>query len=122
MVDAGAGAIFPESMNDLSEFEAITNAIVVLVLTNVTVVGRSELFTRQQLADAGVAMIIYPVTLLRSAMGAAERVLDTISENDTQQPAVGEMLTRSRLYELVAYEDYNAFDSGIFNFEVPGLD
>src|SRR5699024_4733508 len=92
------------------------------VLANMTEFGKSELFTRQQLADAGVAMIIYPVTLLRSAMGAAERALDTISENDTQQPAVGEVLTRSRLYELVAYEDYNAFDSGIFNLDVPGLD
>ena len=105
MVDAGADAIFPEAMKDLSEFETITNAVEVPVLANMTEFGKSELFTRQQLADAGVAMIIYPVTLLRSAMGAAERVLDTISENDTQQPAVGEMLTRSRLYELVAYED-----------------
>src|SRR5699024_3291813 len=95
MVDAGADAIFPEAMKDLSEFETITNAVEVPVLANMTEFGKSELFTRQQLADAGVAMIIYPVTLLRSAMGAAERVLDTISENDTQQPAVGEMLTRS---------------------------
>src|SRR5699024_8002477 len=109
-------------MKDLSEFETITNAVEVPVLANITEFGKSNLFTRQQLTDAGVAMIIYPVTLLRSALGAAERVLDTISENDTQQTAVGEMLTRSRLYEFVAYEDYNAFDSGIFNFEVPGLD
>src|SRR5699024_10459963 len=111
-----------EAMRDLSEFETITNAVEVQVLANMTEFGKSELFTRQQLADAGVAMIIYPVTLLLSAMGAAERVLDTSSDNHKQQPAVRWVLTRSRLYELVAYEDYNAFDSGIFNFEVPGLD
>lgn len=122
MVDAGADAIFPEAMKDLSEFEAITNAVEVPVLANMTEFGKSELFTRQQLADAGVAMVIYPVTLLRSAMGAAERVLDTIAADGTQNAAVDQMLTRSRLYELVSYEDYNAFDSGIFNFEVPGLD
>jgi methylisocitrate lyase len=122
MVDAGADAIFPEAMKDLSEFEAITNAVDVPVLANMTEFGKSELFTQQQLADVGVAMIIYPVTLLRSAMGAAERVLDTITADGTQEAAVDQMLTRSRLYELVAYEDYNAFDSGIFNFEVPGLD
>lgn len=121
MVDAGADAIFPEAMKDLSEFEAITNAVDVPVLANMTEFGKSELFNRQQLADAGVAMIIYPVTLLRSAMGEAERVLDTITQDGTQQAAVDQMLTRSRLYELVAYEDYNAFDAGIFNFEVPGL-
>lgn len=121
MVDAGADAIFPEAMKDLSEFEAITNAVDVPVLANMTEFGKSELFTRQQLADAGVAMVIYPVTLLRSAMGEAERVLDTITTDGTQQAAVDQMLTRSRLYELVAYEDYNAFDAGIFNFEVPGV-
>ena len=122
MVDAGADAIFPEAMKDLSEFETITNAVDVPVLANMTEFGKSELFTRQQLADAGVAMVIYPVTLLRSAMGAAERVLDTINADGTQNASVDQMLTRSRLYELVEYEDYNAFDSGIFNFEVPGLD
>ena len=84
--------------------------------------GKSELFTRRQLADAGVAMVIYPVTLLRSAMGAAERVLNAIKEEGTQQSQVEQMLTRARLYELVDYEGYNAFDTGIFNFDVPTLD
>ncbi|WP_431711629.1 methylisocitrate lyase [Glutamicibacter uratoxydans] len=122
MVDAGADAIFPEAMKDVSEFEAVCNAVNVPVLANMTEFGKSELFSRQQLADAGVAVIIYPVTLLRSAMGAAERVLDAISEDGTQQREVDNMLTRSRLYELVDYEAYNRFDTGIFNFQVPTLD
>lgn len=42
-----------------------------------------------------------------------------LREQGTQQPAVGQMMTRARLYELVDYEAYNAFDTGIFNFEVP---
>ena len=122
MVDAGADAIFPEAMKNVAEFEAICNAVDVPVLANMTEFGKSELFKRQELADAGVALIIYPVTLLRSAMGAAERVLDAISEDGTQQREVDIMLTRSRLYELVDYEAYNRFDTGIFNFQVPTLD
>ncbi|MFR0636365.1 methylisocitrate lyase [Arthrobacter sp. LS16] len=122
MVDAGADAIFPEAMKNVAEFEAICNAVDVPVLANMTEFGKSELFNRQELADAGVALIIYPVTLLRSAMGAAERVLDAISEDGTQQREVDNMLTRSRLYELVDYEAYNRFDTGIFNFQVPTLD
>jgi len=122
MVDAGADAIFPEAMKDISEFEAVCKAVDVPVLANMTEFGKSELFTRQQLADAGVAMIIYPVTLLRSAMGAAERVLDAIVQDGTQEREVDNMLTRSRLYELVDYEAYNRFDTGIFNFQVPTLD
>ncbi|GER24300.1 2-methylisocitrate lyase [Zafaria cholistanensis] len=122
LVDAGADAIFPEAMKDLSEFEAVCRAVNVPVLANMTEFGKSELFTRAQLADAGVAIVIYPVTLLRSAMGAAERVLDALAHEGTQESGVDAMLTRARLYELVDYEAYNRFDAGIFNFQVPGLD
>ncbi|GAA4838784.1 methylisocitrate lyase [Garicola koreensis] len=119
LVDAGADAIFPEAMADLSEFEAVCSAVDVPVLANMTEFGKSDLFTRDQLAAAGVALIIYPVTSLRSAFGAIERTLDVMAEHGTQQPAVEDMMTRARLYELVDYESYNAFDTGIFNFEVP---
>jgi methylisocitrate lyase len=53
-------------------------------------------------------------------MGAAERTLDTIRADGTQEAEVENMLTRSRLYELVDYEAYNRFDTGVFNFQVPG--
>ena len=119
LVDAGADAIFPEALKDLGEFEQVCNALEVPVLANMTEFGKSELFTREQLASTGVAMVIYPVTLLRTAMGAAERVLETILAEGTQQPRVPEMLTRARLYELVDYEGYNRFDASVFDFEVP---
>ncbi len=122
LVDAGADAIFPEALKDLGEFEKVAEAIDVPILANMTEFGKSELFTREQLANAGVAMIIYPVTSLRSAMGAIERTLATIKAEGTQEAAVPDMLTRSRLYELVDYEGYNRFDNGIFNFRVPTTD
>jgi methylisocitrate lyase len=119
LVDAGADAIFPEALRDLGEFEQVCAALDVPVLANMTEFGRSALFTREQLAATGVAMVIYPVTLLRAAMGAAERVLDTILEEGTQESRVPEMLTRARLYELVDYESYSRFDASVFDFEVP---
>ncbi|MGL3805787.1 methylisocitrate lyase [Paeniglutamicibacter sp. R2-26] len=122
LVDAGADAIFPEAMKDIGEFEAVCKAVDVPVLANMTEFGKSQLFTRRQLADAGVAMVIYPVTLLRSAMGEAERTLEAIAADGTQEARVDSMLTRARLYELVDYEAYNRFDNGIFNFQVPDLD
>lgn len=122
LVDAGADAIFPEAMKSVAEFEAVCKAVDVPVLANMTEFGKSELFTRDALAAAGVAMIIYPVTLLRSAMGAAERVLEAIAADGTQEAAVEDMLTRARLYDLVDYEAYNQFDTGIFNFQIPSLD
>jgi methylisocitrate lyase len=121
LVDAGADAIFPEAMADLSEFEAMRAAVDVPILANMTEFGKSQLFTADQLQDAGVNMIIYPVTLMRAALGAMERALDTLRTDGTQEAAVPEMLTRARLYELVDYNGYNQFDSGVFDFEVPGL-
>ncbi|CAL8897352.1 methylisocitrate lyase [Kocuria varians] len=120
LADAGADVIFPEAMADLSEFERMASALDVPILANMTEFGKSALFTTRQLQDAGVSMVIYPVSLERQAMGAIERLLTTIREDGTQQAQVETMLTRKRLYELVDYTGYNQFDSGVFNFEVPG--
>ncbi|WFR85189.1 methylisocitrate lyase [Arthrobacter sp. Y-9] len=120
LVAAGADAIFPEAMKTLEEFAAIREAVDVPILANMTEFGQSELFTLDELSSVGVNMVIYPVTLLRSALGAAERVLDTLKAEGTQQAAVPDMLTRARLYELVDYPAYNSFDTGVFNFQVPG--
>ena len=118
LVDAGADAIFPEAMKDLSEFAAIRAAVDVPVLANMTEFGKSELFTKQQLADVGINIAIYPVSLLRLAMGAAMRGLDSLLETGSLHSVVPEMQTRAELYELLDYEAYNQFDSSIFNFSL----
>lgn len=120
LVDAGADALFPEALRDLAEFEAVTAAVDVPVLANMTEFGKSELFTAAQLADVGVRIVIYPVSLLRLAMGAAERGLDTLAQQGSLASAVPEMQTRARLYELIDYSGYTAFDQGVFDFQVPG--
>jgi methylisocitrate lyase len=118
LVDAGADAIFPEAMRDLSEFEAVRHAIDVPILANMTEFGKSELFSNQQLADVGINIVIYPVSLLRLAMGAAERGLDTIVAEGSLTSQVQNMQTRARLYELLDYESYNSFDTSVFNFQL----
>ncbi|WP_448070767.1 methylisocitrate lyase [Georgenia yuyongxinii] len=116
LVDAGADMIFPEAMADLAEFEAVACSVEVPVLANMTEFGRSALFTVRQLGDAGVRMVIYPVTLLRLAMGVAERALGVLAAQGTQADLVPEMQTRARLYDLVDYAAYNAFDDEIFTY------
>jgi len=118
LVDAGADAIFPEAMRDLSEFEAVASAVDVPVLANMTEFGKSELFTTAQLADAGVALVIYPVSLLRLAMGAAERGLDALRAEGSLAGQVEHMQTRARLYELLDYAAYSTFDTGVFDFSL----
>lgn len=119
-VDAGADAIFPEAMADLGEFEAIRKVVDVPILANMTEFGKSELFTTSQLAGVGIDIVIFPVSLLRSAMGAASRALDVLRAEGSLNSVVGDMQRRVDLYELLDYEAYGTFDSLIYNFMVDG--
>ncbi len=116
LVDAGADAIFPEAMRTIGEFDAMAAALDVPILANMTEFGKSELFSVDALRDAGVRMVIWPVSLLRIAMGAAGRALDTLNDEGHLTSKLGEMQHRADLYELIDYESYNHFDSGVFNF------
>lgn len=116
LVDAGADAIFPEALLGLAEFEAVRKAVSVPVLANMTEFGKGDLFTKKQLEDVGIDIVIYPVSLLRAAMGAAERALDSLKRDGNLTAEISSMQTRSRLYELLGYAEYNEFDAGVFNF------
>ena len=118
LVDAGADAIFPEAMRTLEEFAAIREAVDVPLLANMTEFGKSELFTAQQLADVGMNIVIWPVSMLRIAMGATGRALDALNETGALSSKLDEMQHRADLYDLVDYEAYNHFDTNVFNFTV----
>ncbi len=118
LVDAGADAIFPEAMRDLAEFEAMASALDVPILANMTEFGKSELFSVDQLRDAGVSIVIWPVSLLRIAMGAAGRALDTLTEEGHLTSKLDEMQHRADLYDLIDYEGYSHFDTNVFTFQI----
>jgi len=118
-VDAGADAIFPEALATLDEFEAMRRAVDVPILANMTEFGKSELFSADQLRDVGVNIVIWPVSLLRIAMGAAERALDDLADKGHLRDKVGEMQHRAELYDLIDYEQYNSFDDSIFTYTRP---
>lgn len=118
LVEAGADAIFPEAMRTLDEFEAMASAVRVPILANMTEFGKSELFTVDQLRSAGVGIVIWPVSLLRIAMGAAGRALDTLTDEGHLTGRLGEMQHRADLYDLIDYEAYNHFDTSVFNFQI----
>ncbi|MBK7962968.1 MAG: methylisocitrate lyase [Bdellovibrionales bacterium] len=117
-VDAGAEMIFPEALQDEGEFEQFRRAISVPLLANMTEFGKSKLLTKSDLQRLGYNLVIYPVTLLRLAMKAAEHGLDHILSHGSQEGVVPSMQTRQELYELTRYEEYNKFDKDIFNFKL----
>ncbi|MDX6208732.1 MAG: methylisocitrate lyase [Frankiales bacterium] len=117
-VAAGADMIFPEALADEGEFEAFRAAVDVPLLANMTEFGKSKLLSATTLESLGVNLVIYPVTLLRLAMQAIEDGLRTILAEGSQESVVPKMQTRKRLYELLRYDDYSAFDSDIGKFRL----
>ena len=117
-VDAGADLIFPEALGDEAGFERFRAAIDAPILANMTEFGKSKLLDARTLENLGVNVVIYPVTLLRLAMGAAEAGLAEIDARGTQEGLLDRMQHRRDLYDLLDYEAYNTFDTGIYNFEL----
>jgi len=118
LVDAGADAIFPEAMRTLAEFEAVRAAVDVPILANMTEFGKSDLFSVDDLRNVGVNIVIWPVSLLRLAMGAADRALDVLQDEGHLKSQLGQMQHRADLYDLIDYEQYNHFDTNIFDFTI----
>ncbi|MHB8826739.1 MAG: methylisocitrate lyase [Acidimicrobiales bacterium] len=114
-VEAGADAIFPEALLSAGEFAAVRAAIDVPILANMTEFGKGESLSVRQLDDLGVDMVIFPVSLLRLAMGAASRALGVLASEGELGTLLGEMQTREELYELLDYESYTRFDQSIFD-------
>ena len=112
-IDAGADMIFPEALADAGEWEKVRRAIDAPVLANMTEFGKSQLLSTKALESLGVNLVIYPVTLLRLAMGAVGRGLGTIAAEGGQQSLIGQMQTRAELYEVIRYQEYDEFDKQV---------
>ena len=105
-------------MADEAEFERFRAAIDVPILANMTEFGKSKLLDAKTLANLGVNVVIYPVTLLRLAMHAADAGLAEIADRGTQEGLLDRMQHRRDLYDLLDYEAYNEFDTSVFNFNL----
>jgi methylisocitrate lyase len=115
-LDAGADMIFPEALRTPREFESFRRSVDAPLLANMTEFGKSPLLSVAQLEELGFNIVIYPVTTLRLAMKAVEDGLKHLKEEGTQESLLGAMQTRKRLYELVRYEEYAAFDKDVYDF------
>lgn len=114
--DAGVDMIFTEALYSPADFEKFRAAVDIPLLANMTEFGKTELLPAQLLEDIGYNAVIYPVTLLRIAMGQVEQALGDIANTGTQTDWVDRMQHRSRLYELLRYNEYNAFDQQVFTY------
>lgn len=104
--EAGADFIFAEAVSELSQYAAFAAATGLPVLANITEFGMTPLWTVGELQNAGVSMVLYPLSAFRAANKAAENVYRAILSDGTQQGVLGTMQTRSELYASIGYHSY----------------
>ena len=106
-VEAGANAIFAEAVLEIEDYKKFSDNLNVPILANITEFGKTPLFSKEELKDAGVDMILYPLSAFRAMSKAAEGIYSEILEKGTQQDLIDRMQTRDELYEVL---DYHTFE------------
>jgi len=116
-VEAGADMIFPEAMTELGMYKQFADAVKAPVLANITEFGSTPLFTLDELANANVSLVLYPLSAFRAMNAAALNVYRVIRKEGTQQSVVDTMQTRAELYEFLDYHAYERKLDELFSKE-----
>ncbi len=115
--EAGADMLFPEALDKLEHYRAFVEKVGLPVLANITEFGKTPLFTVQELASAGVSMVLYPLSAFRAMAKAALTVYREIKQNGTQKRVLDIMQTREELYEIIGYHEYERAIDRLFGKE-----
>ncbi|MSU64624.1 MAG: methylisocitrate lyase [Opitutus sp.] len=102
-VAAGADMIFAEALPTLGDYQAFTSALDVPVLANLTEFGKTPYFTPEEMRAAGISLVLYPLSASRAAAAASFAVYQSIRKDGTQKNVVGQMQTRTELYDVLGY-------------------
>ena len=116
-VEAGADMIFPEAMVELAQYRDFVAAVGVPVLANITEFGATPLFTTTELGEAGVSLVLYPLSAFRAMNQAALNVYQAIRRDGTQANVIDTMQTRMDLYDFLDYHGYEQRLDALFAAE-----
>jgi len=105
-VAAGADMIFAEAVTELSMYTRFKERVKVPILANITEFGQTPLYTAQELAAAGVDVVLYCCAAYRAMNAAALKVYHAIRTEGTQSNVLNLMQTRAELYEFLGYQAY----------------
>ncbi|WBU63340.1 methylisocitrate lyase [Paracoccus aerodenitrificans] len=113
-VEAGADAIFPEALTSVEMFKEVRAALPgVKLLANMTEFGRTPALTAQEFEDLGYDMVIWPVSSLRVANKAQEKLYATLARDGATTAMLDEMQTRQELYDMIKLNEFEALDASI---------
>ena len=105
-IEAGAEAIFPEAISSLKDYEKISKNVSKPVLANITEYGMTPLFSHNELANAGVEIVLHPLSAFRAMSKAAENVYATLASDGDHEGLLNGMQTRDELYDVLNYHMY----------------
>ncbi|WP_300689319.1 methylisocitrate lyase [Chryseobacterium sp.] len=104
--EAGADFIFAEAVPDITFYQKFVDATGITVLANITEFGMIEMYTVEELKNAGVGLILYPLSAFRAANKAAQNVYEHLRKEGTQANVLDTMQTREELYKSIGYYNY----------------
>ncbi|MBY4675237.1 methylisocitrate lyase [Marinobacterium arenosum] len=106
-LEAGADGIFAEAVHTLEDYKAFSDGINGRhLLANITEFGATPLFNKDELAENGATMVLYPLSAFRAANKAALNVFEHILKDGDQKAVVDSMQTRMELYDFLNYHDF----------------
>lgn len=113
-LEAGADAIFPEALTTAEMFREFARRMSgVPLLANMTEFGRTPFFTASEFEAMGYRMVIWPVSSLRVANKAQEKLYAALARDGGTHAMVDQMQTRAELYKTIGLADYEALDASI---------
>src|SRR5687768_1477436 len=118
-VEAGADMIFPEAVTELEIYRQFAAVVKVPILANITEFGATPLYTVEELAEADVSLVLYPLSAFRAMSAAALKVYRTIRAEGSQKNVISAMQTRAELYEFLDYDAYDEKLNLLFKSEKP---
>jgi len=101
--EAGADVIFPEGLESEQEFTDFAAGSPGLLLANMTEFGKTPHITAARFGELGYALVIFPLSMMRVAMGHVVRGLQELKTSGTCEGLLDSMQTREALYELMGY-------------------
>lgn len=98
--------IFAEAVTELDQYSKIAKAIDVPILANITEFGKTPMFNINELKEAGISLVLYPLSAFRAMNAAALNVYKILRKEGSQKNILTTMQSRDELYKFLDYEKY----------------
>ena len=117
--EAGADILFPEALTEAEDFRLFSKDLNIPILANMTEFGRTPHRTLSEFESLGVSIVIWPASSLRVAMKTIEKFYADLAETGDARGWLDRMQSRSELYDLIGYQDFEKLDQSILESVLP---